>query len=242
LTTTSIDELRKHIKACTQCHLHNAHHGPVPGWIGRRYGLMVVGEAPGSEEDQAGLMPFVGISGRYLRGKLREHRIPVEYTSYANAISCRPTEKANRKKDRPPRKDELAACRNNLLAQIAAAQPRVVLTVGAIASRIFYTQIELVKDHGRPIWLAPKRIQIPTYHPAFVLRKRSEWESVFDTDLLGMTRRLHYGVDYTWPDDCRTCGSKDRINYDTWGLCYCDSHPVTLSKPVREHSLWEGML
>lgn len=218
------EELRQKIMKCTECHLHKAHKGPVPGLITNKYGILIIGEAPGNEEDMS-KMPFVGRSGRYLRMKLKEIKLPSRYVSYANVISCRPTGKDNRN----PRDDEIAACRNNLLLQLRAAQPRIVVTVGAISSKVFYPNIRLANDHGRPVWLGKHRIQIPTYHPAFVLRKKREWEGVFEKDLLEVKKRAYGRLNQEWPEDCRVCGVNVE-RYDTFGLAYCNEHYVDSMK------------
>lgn len=119
--------------------------------------LMVVGEAPGANEDRAG-MPFVGQSGTLLRAVLGEVGLSSREVYYTNAVRCRPPE------NRDPTAEELDACRGWLLREIETVRPQAVLCVGRVAER-------QVGDVGLPVY--------SVWHPAYVMRKghkaRDEW-------------------------------------------------------------------
>jgi uracil-DNA glycosylase len=95
---------------------------PTPGWSG----LVVVGEAPGAEEDASG-RPFVGRAGKLLDRLLLDAGLPRERVAVLNALKCRPPG------NRAPKAGELANCRPYLQAQLAAIAPRLVLALGSTA-------------------------------------------------------------------------------------------------------------
>ena len=124
--------------------------------------LVVVGEAPGREEDEGG-EPFVGRSGRLLMALLEEIDVARSDCFITNVVKCRPPH------NRTPRVDEVAACRGWLDQQLAGdAAP--VLAVGAVASRALWGEGSLALEHGRPRALGGDRVGLATYHPAAALR------------------------------------------------------------------------
>lgn len=127
--------------------------------------LMVVGEAPGADEDAAGV-PFVGRSGRLLRASLAETGITADQIRYTNAVRCRP------EGNRDPSPDELANCRQWLEWEILQHTPRAILAVGRIPTAAI---IEMEFDKTIPEGVKT----FTAYHPAYILRnpkKRSDWQ------------------------------------------------------------------
>jgi DNA polymerase len=128
---------------------------------------MLVGEAPGAEEDRQGL-PFVGRSGALLTRLLAEAGLPREQVFIANTLKCRPPDNRN------PRTGEIEACRPWLAEQIRLIEPRVVATLGNFANRLLSgDETGITKVHGVPrartfgartVWL------YPLFHPAAALR------------------------------------------------------------------------
>lgn len=125
--------------------------------------LLLVGEAPGAQEDAEGA-PFVGRSGQLLDSLLAEVGLPRERLAVANVLKCRPP--ANRK----PRRAEVERCRPWLTRQITLADPAVVLALGGTAAewfagpgaRIASLREEALSYDGRPLRV--------TYHPSAAIR------------------------------------------------------------------------
>ena len=156
--TELLDELAVVAAGCTRCGLcasrtHTAFARGSP-----RARLMVVGEAPGAEEDAAGI-PFVGPSGELLDSMLRSVGIEAYI---CNAVKCRPPG------NRAPTPEELEACRDYLEAQIAEVRPAIILALGRTAMKALGMGFP-ERWRGRWAWV----YGIPalaTYHPAYMLR------------------------------------------------------------------------
>jgi uracil-DNA glycosylase len=119
---------------------------------------VLVGEAPGVEEDERGL-PFVGRAGKVLEGRLLEAGLNSERSAFiTNIVRCRPHYR-NLEKNRKPKKDELAFYRSYLCDELKWIRPTVVV---AMASPT------ITSIRGNPKWWGPYRL--PTFHPAYPLR------------------------------------------------------------------------
>ena len=163
--------------ACTRCGLSSTRQRVVVGTGPERAGLMVVGEAPGRTEDEGG-EPFTGRSGRLLT-RLIEEEVGLLRDQYfiTNVIKCRPP------LNRPPRRDELLACRPWLEEQLRTQRPSVVLAVGATAAKALYGVTTSMREaHGRVATNGDAH-GVVTYHPAAVLRQGRIVEDVMRTDL-----------------------------------------------------------
>ncbi|MGH9155907.1 MAG: uracil-DNA glycosylase [Acidimicrobiales bacterium] len=156
--------------ACTRCPLAAGRTTVVFGVGDPDADLMLVGEAPGAEEDVAG-EPFVGRSGRLLDRLLAEEvGLDRSRVYIANTVMCRPP--ANR----DPRPGEIAACRPYLDAKIELIGPRVIVTLGNFATRLLLgTDGNIGSLRGRAYRFGPA-VVIPTYHPSYVLRAGSAGE------------------------------------------------------------------
>jgi len=127
--------------------------------------LVLIGEAPGAEEDRSGV-PFIGRSGVLLMRLLSEVGLEREALYVTNVVKCRPP------KNRTPRRAEAAACRPFLEAQLAAVHPRVVVALGATATRWLLggtAPLGEVRGRARTDVLDGTWV-VPTYHPAAALR------------------------------------------------------------------------
>lgn len=129
-----------------------------------RAGIMFVGEAPGRDEDLAGV-PFVGRSGKLLdRLIVEELGVGRSQCYIANVVKCRPPE------NRDPLPLEVATCRHYLEGQLELVRPRVVVTLGNFATRALLDTTEgVTKLRGRSYPFATG-VLVPTFHPAFALR------------------------------------------------------------------------
>ena len=169
--------LEAEVRACTKCPLHRGRTQTVFG-VGRRDAdLLVVGEAPGEEEDRQG-EPFVGPAGRLLNAMLRAIGLSREQVYIANILKCRPPG------NRDPRPDEADACASYLDRQIEMISPRVMLAVGRIsAQRLLRTEQPVGRLRGVVHRYGPKGIPlVVTYHPAYLLRtpiaKAKSWQDL----------------------------------------------------------------
>ncbi len=176
----ALDATAVTIRACARCRLHATRMNAVPGEGPSPATLLLVGEAPGRDEDASG-RPFVGRAGRVLDAALAAVHVSREDIYITNVVKCRPP------RNRRPRRDEMAACRNYLMGQIACVRPGAIVTLGATALRdLLGPGPELKAVRGRTLALGSLPV-IPTYHPAGVLYNR-RLEPLLRRDLRKATR------------------------------------------------------
>ncbi len=169
--------LREQVAACTNCPLHHGRTMTVFGSGSETADWMVIGEAPGAEEDRQG-EPFVGRAGQLLTSMLKAMGIQRQQVYIANIIKCRPP--ANR----DPAAEEVAACESYLQQQIAHVRPRIILALGRVAAQnLLKVDTPIGRLRGQCFEYA--ELQIPvvvTYHPAYLLRspkeKRKAWDDL----------------------------------------------------------------
>lgn len=167
------EELRDTVNACTLCDLHKTRTQAVFGVGDPAARWMVIGEAPGADEDRQG-EPFVGKAGQLLTSMLKAMGLSREQIFIANILKSRPPN------NRDPRSDEVEACLPYLYRQIELVNPRLILCVGRIAAQtLLSTDSTIGKLRGKLHRLASGRPMIVTYHPAYLLRspaeKRKSW-------------------------------------------------------------------
>jgi uracil-DNA glycosylase len=174
---TDWETLRQTVAACTRCVLHRGRTQTVFGVGSRDADWMIVGEAPGAEEDRRG-EPFVGRAGKLLDEMLRAAGQSRASVYIANILKCRPPN------NRDPAADEAKACRAYLDRQIALLQPKLILAVGRIAAQqLLHADVPLGRLRGKVHSLNGSEIPVVvTYHPAYLLRtpsqKRKAWEDL----------------------------------------------------------------
>jgi uracil-DNA glycosylase len=156
--------LAKQASGCTLCPLSEGRTQVVFGVGDPDADLLLVGEAPGRDEDIQG-EPFVGRSGKLLDRLLADELGVYRTQLYiANVVKCRPPD------NRDPRAEEIAACRPYLAAQIELIRPSVVITLGNFASKLLLdTDRGITKLRGQSYPMDSYQI-VPTYHPAAALR------------------------------------------------------------------------
>jgi uracil-DNA glycosylase family 4 len=173
--TQSLDDFYHRIKNCTKCPLGHTRNNFVFGAGNPQADLMLIGEAPGREEDLQG-EPFVGAAGKLLDKMLAAIKFSREDVFIANILKCRPPE------NRDPRPDEIETCKPYLLQQIELIQPKIILALGRISAQVLLeTKSSLGQLRGRfHDWNGIKFLV--TYHPAALLRyqqyKRPAWEDL----------------------------------------------------------------
>jgi uracil-DNA glycosylase family 4 len=157
--------LAAEVSGCTRCALHRSRTQTVFG-VGRRDAkLLVIGEAPGADEDKQG-EPFVGRAGQLLNAMLRSIGMPRHEVYIANILKCRPPN------NRDPEVNESAACTPYLERQLALVEPRVLLAVGRIAAQwLLQTDTPIGRLRGRVLNYGERGTPlVVTYHPAYLLR------------------------------------------------------------------------
>ncbi|WJW76164.1 uracil-DNA glycosylase [Thiohalobacter sp. IOR34] len=169
------DALAERVAHCTRCELHQTRSRTVFGVGNRTADWLVVGEAPGAEEDRRG-EPFVGRAGQLLDAMLRAIDLDRQKVYIANVLKCRPPN------NRDPRPEEVAACEPYLRRQIELIQPKIILAVGRIAAQnLLKTQQPLGRLRGRVHDYQGIPLVV-TYHPAYLLRapaeKRKAWQDL----------------------------------------------------------------
>jgi len=173
----SWQDLRAAVQSCTRCALSKTRTQTVFGTGNQQAAWMIIGEAPGAEEDRQG-EPFVGKAGQLLNNMLLAIEMPRETVYIANVLKCRPPN------NRDPQADEAANCRGYLERQIALVNPALILVVGRIAAQnLLQTSAPLARlrgqEHRAPVSGTPV---VVTYHPAYLLRqpsdKRKAWQDL----------------------------------------------------------------
>lgn len=171
------EELAATVSECTACGLCASRTQTVFGVGDRQADWLIIGEAPGADEDRQG-EPFVGRAGKLLNPMLLAVGLKREQVFIANVLKCRPPD------NRDPAPDEAAQCRPFLNRQIALIRPRIILAIGRIAAHnLLATDTQIGKLRGQVHHFGPNRIPlVVTYHPAYLLRspreKRKTWDDL----------------------------------------------------------------
>ncbi len=170
---------------CTLCKLHaTTSNVCILGSGPRQSDIMIVGEAPGKEEERLG-KPFVGRSGSLLESMLIEHGFERDDIFICNAVSCHPPD------NRTPSKAEIKACKKWLDYQIAMVKPKFVLLLGNTPLQSVTGKAGITKRRGSP-WVQDGITYMAAYHPAFVLRD-PEQEAVLNRDIKFFSDIVDFG-------------------------------------------------
>jgi DNA polymerase len=169
-------ELKRLVSGCTQCALHKTRTQTVFGVGDENAEWMLIGEAPGAEEDRLG-DPFVGQAGKLLDNMLAALELERTRKVYiANVLKCRPPGNRN------PEPGEVAKCSPHLLKQIELTKPKLILAMGRFAAQtLLKSDASIASLRGRVHRYAGVPL-IVTYHPAYLLRtledKAKAWEDL----------------------------------------------------------------
>lgn len=163
------------VSQCHACELHGSRQQTVFGVGNQSADLMVIGEAPGAEEDRQG-EPFVGRAGQLLNAMLLAIGLQRDQVYIANILKCRPPG------NRDPRPEEALKCEPFLLRQVALVRPRVILAVGKIAAQNLLKSQETVgRMRGKEFQFEGVPVVV-SYHPAYLLRspdqKAKAWQDL----------------------------------------------------------------
>ena len=175
--------IEKEVENCTKCDLHKTRTQGVFAKGKSDAEVMMIGEAPGADEDEQGL-PFVGRAGKLLDQIILAMGFGVDDIYITNILKSRPPE------NRDPKKEEIKACWPYLEEQIQLIQPEVIITLGKPAANTLLDRNSSMGDmQGR--WFSYEGIPVmSTYHPAYLLRAPSQKEKVWE-DLKKVVSALH---------------------------------------------------
>ena len=167
--------LQQTVTTCTLCELHQSRTQTVFGVGNQHADVLVIGEAPGHDEDAQG-EPFVGPAGELLTAMLLAINLKREDIYIANILKCKPPN------NRDPEASEIESCSQYLRQQIVLIQPKAIFAVGRVAAQALLNSTETISSlrgeqhsyEGVPL--------IASYHPAYLLRKptekRKSWEDL----------------------------------------------------------------
>jgi uracil-DNA glycosylase family 4 len=185
--TDSLERIADEVRVCRRCGLYRGRRQAVPGEGAAPTRLMLIGEGPGQQEDEAG-RPFVGAAGQLLDRMLAAIRLDRSDVYIANVVKCRPPG------NRTPSDEEALACAPYLARQIALVDPEVIVTLGATAARaLLGTDVRITRIRGQWQTLGERSV-MPTYHPAFLLRDPRQKAVVWD-DLRAVAARLGIAIE-----------------------------------------------
>ncbi len=171
--------LRETVAACTACKLCEGRRQAVFGVGNERAHWMIVGEAPGEQEDRQG-EPFVGKSGQLLDNMLRAIALtrgeaePARQVYIANTIKCRPPGNRN------PEPDELSKCEPFLIRQVQLVQPKIIVAMGRFAVHSLLRSTEPIGRLRGRVHAYQGVPLIVTYHPAYLLRNPEDKAKAWD--------------------------------------------------------------
>jgi uracil-DNA glycosylase family 4 len=169
-----MEQLKQEVLSCTKCVLHRSRHNVIFGEGNTSARILIIGEAPGHDEDMIG-RPFVGKSGQLLDRILAACGFTREKHVYiSNIVKCRPPG------NRVPTDEEAKTCIPYLMKQIELINPLILIPLGASALRVFFgKEYRITQVRGN--WLTwYDKLVMPVYHPAALLRnpnlKKDTWE------------------------------------------------------------------
>lgn len=219
-------EVKAQVLSCNRCPLHLSCKAPVPFRGPSPNRIVVLGEAPGQEEDAQG-KPFVGPAGRFLSATMEEAGIDPVQVSYLNTVSCYPSG--------TPTKHHRERCHKNLVDQLRVLEPEYVLVLGSIAVSSWW---DIKITTMRSLWwrlpepsLTPPSVPVrpwafTTWHPSYILRSgggKSQRGKQFFSDLVAFRIiAVDSQLPVPKPDLCILCGATaDVVDSD---LGYCKKH------------------
>lgn len=172
-----LEELQAQVAACRRCPLCDGRTQTVFGVGNPEARVLIVGEAPGKNEDLQG-EPFVGAAGKYLNELLAIAGLSREDVYIANVLKCRPPS------NRDPRPEEIQACTPFLREQTRTIDPEYIVTLGNFSTKfILKTDVGITRLHGT-LQRAGRFKVFPIFHPAAALydsKKREALENDFAT-------------------------------------------------------------
>jgi DNA polymerase len=161
--------LEEKILRCTLCPLSQGRTHAVPGEGDYFSPLMFVGEGPGADEDIQG-RPFVGRAGQLLTRIIAAMNYSRQDVYITNVVKCRPPQ------NRTPVRDEIERCRPYLLAQIESISPRVIVSLGKVATDFFRPSAVGMSNLRGRFFEYGETLVMPTFHPSYLIRNEGNKE------------------------------------------------------------------
>jgi DNA polymerase len=158
-----LEAVARDVAGCTACALSRTRNKTVPGEGSPHADIMFIGEAPGFNEDKQG-RPFIGQAGQFLGELLASIGLERSSVFIANVVKCRPPN------NRDPLPEEITACDHFLQTQIAAIQPKMIVTLGRFSMAKFFPGESISRIHGQER-RRNGMIYVPMYHPAAALHQ-----------------------------------------------------------------------
>lgn len=161
-----LTQVAEEVSSCTKCELHHSRKNAVPGEGPVDSDIMFIGEGPGFHENEQG-RPFVGAAGKFLEELLSDIGLSREEVFISNVVKCRPPG------NRDPLPVEVKTCTSNFLdRQIAAINPKVIVTLGRFSMNLLMPNSKISQVHGQAVKIHG-RLVVPMYHPAAALHQGS---------------------------------------------------------------------
>ncbi len=183
VATKPLSEIREEVSQCKACSLCEGRTNIVFGEGDPHARVMIIGEAPGKNEDLQG-KPFVGAAGKLLDELLAVANLTREEVFIANVLKCRPPSNRN------PKPEEIQACANYLREQTQSINPKVIVTLGNFATQfILRTGVGITNLRGT-VQRAGRFLVLPVFHPAAAIYDRSK-KDVLLTDFAQVGSLVH---------------------------------------------------
>jgi DNA polymerase len=161
--------INKRILSCQRCDLFKTRTHAVPGEGNFNADLMFVGEGPGHDEDIKG-KPFIGRAGQLLTKIIAAMGFDRKDVYITNVVKCRPPNNRN------PQLEEMEACKEYLFEQIECIQPKVIVTLGKVATDFFIPGSVSIGAMRGKFHLFRDIPLMPTFHPSYLIRQQSNKE------------------------------------------------------------------
>ena len=181
MSREELDQVAAEVSVCPKCNLCKSLTKAVPGEGNPNAAILLIGEGPGYHEDKQG-RPFVGAAGQFLDELLSSIGVKRADVFITNVVKCRPPD------NRDPLPEEISACAGYLDRQIAAINPKVIVTLGRFSMQKFIPGASISGIHGRARKVNG-RVVVPMYHPAAGLHK-TELRSTIVEDFKKVTAAL----------------------------------------------------
>jgi uracil-DNA glycosylase len=161
----TLTQIAKEVAVCQKCALYHSRKNAVPGEGPATSEIMFIGEGPGFYENEQG-RPFVGAAGQFLDELLTQAGLKRPEVWIGNVVKCRPPG------NRDPQLEELTACNEYLERQIAAINPKIIITLGRYSMGKFMPGAKISTIHGQMRRMG-ERFVIAMFHPAAALHQAS---------------------------------------------------------------------
>jgi DNA polymerase len=203
---SELTTLREQLDLCFECKLGMLATHHVFGEGPEDAEVMIVGEAPGKEEDSSGL-PFQGPTGHLLDKALAHIGVARERIYVCLIVKCRPTDGV---KSRTPERDEISTCAHWVEKQIGLVKPKIIIALGGVAAQtLLHVNMSVGKIRGKMMAGPHKTITVVAYHPAFLLRQGTSKKGKEDCTQFAEDLKLGF-IQAGWIDSPRRKKAKKK--------------------------------